>query len=363
LAGASASDTSASGNFDLDEWKEARGILSRFDSSLADLRKYSFSFITALLTANGLLSQGSSSYSPPIRATVLFATFGLIVAVKLLDKEYRLFQQAASVRARILENRMNVDITTDIATYYDAQSWGRYVAALYFALIFLAGLVGVSILWQSWTWLFLVVIAGLLSAVSMEVIEDTPLTAMADWSVDKFILKEGEPIRITFTNLDPSDKEDIRRPENSVYGTFALRWKLSKYGEPTKIAGHAGEQSDASDWYNLITVNTKTLDENDLCYLEPRDWLWTDKASAGLYLLEMDAQELGTKQGRKGSVSYTPGNPLRAPHNVKITVQITPKPPPSPPQAIQITLPSTKPETGEKRSVGAAERLDQEGDF
>lgn len=64
----------------LDEWKEARSVIARFDNNLHDLRNYRFTFVTGLLAANGLLSQGGTSVVPAgVKAGVLVATMGLIV--------------------------------------------------------------------------------------------------------------------------------------------------------------------------------------------------------------------------------------------------------------------------------------------
>src|SRR5271169_6784431 len=108
----------------LDEWKEARSVIARFDNNLHDLRKYGFSFVTALLAANGLISQGGSSVvSFGVKAGILVATMGLIVTLKLLDTHYRRFQEAVSIRGRILEDRLNIDLTKDLSFFYALENW------------------------------------------------------------------------------------------------------------------------------------------------------------------------------------------------------------------------------------------------
>jgi hypothetical protein len=303
----------------MDEWKEARGILARFDNNLHDLRKYSFTFITALLAANGLLSQSNQdAYVPPIKATVLFATLGLIVGVKLLDQHYRLYEQAASLRARMLEARLDLDITTDIAIYYDVGSWWKYIQGLYYALVLLAGMVGVAILWHT-GWVVWILIAVLVSVSSVWVIDRSHLNAMADWSVDRFVLKSGEPVRITFTNLDPANKENFKDSAKSVASSFRLHWRITEYAKPSGAIIKEDGQA-ASMPVEQFVVKDR-LDIDDLYYLGAREWLWKAEVPEGLYLLEMEAQKVGTKTGTN-PVKFEKDPTPHPPHNVDIVVQV-----------------------------------------
>lgn len=81
----------------LKEWEKARGVLQFYDDKLHDLRKYGFSFITAFLTADGiLLSTKLSSGTPaPIKFAVFGVTLILILALHLIDKNYRVFSKGS----------------------------------------------------------------------------------------------------------------------------------------------------------------------------------------------------------------------------------------------------------------------------
>ena len=321
--------TSPSDDLAVQEWKEARKVLGRYDDNLHDLRKYSFSFIVALLAADGLLSQGSD-FPLPVKATIIIATYGLIVAVRLLDKHYRQFQAAASLRAKMLENRLNLDLTTDISIYYNLGSWWNYVQVLYYALVFLAGLVGVAVLWPSPTLVIAVFEAGLLSGILIWAIDLEQINPLADWSVDRFVLKEGDPLRITFTDLDPSDKEDLRNSAKSVWGTFDLEWSILEYGglNPAVLDSSALQMG----VQNTQTPDRTVLGDDDLHYLGPRDWLSTMDFPPGLYKLKMEATKSGTKKKHEsGTIEFNENkakNPLLRSHVVEIVIQVIPRPVP-----------------------------------
>jgi hypothetical protein len=76
----------------LDEWKECRGTM-RFDGVLADLRKYGFGLVTALITAVGFL--GQTTVSSAVRLAVPTTIMMLIVILFALDRYYLLLLNAA----------------------------------------------------------------------------------------------------------------------------------------------------------------------------------------------------------------------------------------------------------------------------
>ncbi len=249
----------------LDEWKEARSVIARFDNNLHDLRKYGFSFVTALLAANGLISQGGSSVvSVGVKAGILVATMGLIVTLKLLDTHYRRFQQAVSIRGRILEDRLNIDLTKDLSFFYALENWWKDVQALYYGFLMLTALLGFAILWSHWVLIILILIAALFSGALIQIINDEKRarksTALEDWSVDNKIVNEGTPVRITFTNLNSGNRD---KP-----GTFNLRLSIKK-----NLSGKP-EESD---------VMNETSSGVQLRYFENCDWLWETKECHQVY--------------------------------------------------------------------------------
>lgn len=119
------------------EWEIARGVLEFFDDKLHDLRKYGFSFVTALLTAEGVLetSEGASA-SAGIKFAVFFVTLILILALHLIDRNYVVFQRAATTRALVLERKLNIELSDIITDRYRIEQVNGCVAAVYILFTF-----------------------------------------------------------------------------------------------------------------------------------------------------------------------------------------------------------------------------------
>jgi hypothetical protein len=252
-----------SGNAGQTEWQEARSIIARFDNNLHDLRKYGFSFITALLAANGLLSVSTSApVSDGVKAGVLITTLGLIVTLKLLDMHYRLFQRSAAMRARMLEQRLNIDITNDLSFFYGLEKWWTYVQDLYYGFVALTVMIGVAILWGHPLLIILLVVAALVAALLIRTIERTKPTPAGDWSVDNKILSVDTPLRITYTNLVSSDAK--------APATFNLSWEIRSMSSPS------------GDTWKGGAMNVPLQEFGGY------DWLWeTNGVQPGLYILQM----------------------------------------------------------------------------
>ena len=278
-----------SGNAGQTEWQEARSIIARFDNNLHDLRKYGFSFITALLAANGLLSVSTSApVSDGVKSGVLITTLGLIVTLKLLDMHYRLFQRSAAMRARILEQRLNIDITNDLSFFYGLERWWTYVQDLYYGFVALTVLIGVAILWGHPLLIIILMVAAVVAALLIRAIERTKPTPVGDWSVDSKILTVDTPLRITYTNLDSRD--------SGVPAAFNLSWEIRSMSSPS-----------GDPWKG--SVSNVPLQE-----FGGYDWLWESSGvQPGLYLLQMKAVRT-SKTGEASDTGELVGN---------LTIQVT----------------------------------------
>jgi hypothetical protein len=164
----------------LEKWKSARKVLSQFDDRLHDLRKYGFSFITALLTAESILIPGPEAQAageavipPRIKLGVMLATLLLVVGIRLMDKHYRLFQEAAAVRAKIIERSLNLELSDAIAFRYRAEQFWRYINWLYYLFAGTTGLLGVFILYPDAPTVIGVLIGTLVAVVAIWIIERT----------------------------------------------------------------------------------------------------------------------------------------------------------------------------------------------
>ena len=69
----------------LEEWKECRATIARFDGYLSDMRKYGFTLVTILLTANALVTTGNTPADRPAASIVVMA---LVFALFMLDNYY-----------------------------------------------------------------------------------------------------------------------------------------------------------------------------------------------------------------------------------------------------------------------------------
>jgi len=89
----------------LDEWKECRATIGRFDGLLVDLRKTGFSFVTAI--ASGATFFFAVEKSSPIPESGKFAVFTIIMVLTLtlyvVDRVHQIMQQEAVDLARRLE--------------------------------------------------------------------------------------------------------------------------------------------------------------------------------------------------------------------------------------------------------------------
>src|SRR2546428_4149451 len=119
-----------------------------FEDHLHDLRKYSFSFLTALLTAESILIPGPSTIVGTVpdlvKLTVMLVTLLLVICVRLLERRYELFEEAGAMRARIIENSLNLSLTELISVSADRLGKGyQYVHRVYY--LFELGIVLLSL--------------------------------------------------------------------------------------------------------------------------------------------------------------------------------------------------------------------------
>jgi len=245
-------------DYSIDEWKEARSVLARLDGNLHDLRKYGFSFITALLAANSLIGQGTGGVTIPssVKLVIFIITLGLIVGLRVLDTNYTLFQQATSMRARILEKRLNLDITQTISRLFFLQTWWVYIQWLYLAFVALTTLLGLVVLYPNGLDMLVMVVAGVVSAVIVRGIHGKKLNSIEDWTLDRKVISGKAPLRITLTNL--------------VGGPI----KLPKGEAVWKIVSYSGELQ-----AEFVPEDDIVIDSRD-----GYDWLWDHQGSkAGLY--------------------------------------------------------------------------------
>ena len=260
-----------------DEWQTARDLISSFDDRLTDLRKTGFGFVSALLTAQALLTSGvtngGGSVPDLVKIGVIWVTFFLIGALRLTEKNYRFFQQAASLRAKILERHLNLELTETISKKYDQQGMWNYFNDLYYLLVFAAGVLGIAVILPN---IFLVaaqIVVTLIAFFAVRMIgglNRTVLTRDGDWNGDWTFspsqCEPNQPVRITLTNLD-----NISLP----YAKGELAWQIVRQ-DLSIVDGACGffatdgvlEHEDNYDWVWHIPKKP----DSDLYLIQPSWW-------------------------------------------------------------------------------------------
>ena len=138
MPSASHDSKSASDDSSSDEWQAARDVLADCDDHLHDLRKYGFSFITGLLSVEALFYVGQGSW----KLAALVGTLFLIVPLDFVDRNYRILQEAASLRAQIIERRTRMNLTQTIERMF-VDAHVRFIfETVYIIFIFATLLVG-----------------------------------------------------------------------------------------------------------------------------------------------------------------------------------------------------------------------------
>jgi len=91
-------------NFLLEEWKEARKSIDRFDNISIELRKYGFSIITLILSTSSIVFDATKIQNPLPLMIVPIAIAILTLSVFLADSYYQVMLLATVLHARQLEN-------------------------------------------------------------------------------------------------------------------------------------------------------------------------------------------------------------------------------------------------------------------
>ena len=217
------------------EWSKARDVIEKFDDRRQDLRKYGFTFIAGLLTAQALLGNSLPGF---VKLAVILVSLILIIGLRLTEKDYELFQKAAALRAGILENQLNLELTKTISIVYRNDSMWDYVDVLYAYFLVGTGLLGFAILYKS-ALMYVAIAVTAMALVVLWLMRRIKVEGV-DISADKSMYVKGDIVTITLTNLTgmklplPTD-----RP---IWGIETLDKKVIKQGTiQTSISIEPGE--------------------------------------------------------------------------------------------------------------------------
>jgi hypothetical protein len=247
----------------LEEWKQARDVLKSFDDHLHDLRKYGFSFLTALFATESILARSSDARSldPQVKFAVFAVTLLLIAAVHLFDKNYRIYQEAANTRALVLERKLNLELSEDVSVRHRKNRVNLIVATVYVMFIVGVLLLGSFVLEGEQGWIIGLVVFG-------TVIGVVPIFTLGlhyaykegeDWTISPLECARGELVKITLNNLTSKTrviKQNGERLDFSEKLTlFFVRFFEENKGDATeiiwgssadrtKIVGKSGQELD-----------------------------------------------------------------------------------------------------------------------
>jgi hypothetical protein len=117
----------------LEEWKECRTSIGRFDQGIVDIRKYAFTLLTGLLTGSAFLSS-TAGLPPEGRELVAVAMMLLVFSLFTIDRYLAILLRSAVERAKKLEDELDLHLTRTIATRTEragADSWGVLLYPLF----------------------------------------------------------------------------------------------------------------------------------------------------------------------------------------------------------------------------------------
>jgi hypothetical protein len=239
------------------EWVKARDLLQFFDGQLHDLRKFGFSFVTALMTADGLLLSSSLSVNTPglIKFGVFVVTALLILAIHLLDKNYLVLQEAADLRAVVLERNLNIELSSAITDRYHQNNINLFVMWIY--IIFELSVVLLGIISMGKQYIYIgpfIIILGIIFVVMMnsqlKVVfikrlhkqSQDFVSVSADWTITPLEFSRQGFVRITLNNFnEPTTGEhviDLLREMEGFASSMNLRDReayLEKIAKGIKI--------------------------------------------------------------------------------------------------------------------------------
>jgi hypothetical protein len=134
----------------MDEWKECRTTIGRFDGTLADLRKYGFSLVTLLLTASALITNANQVADRVASSSVVIV---LVLVLFLMDRYWWVLLRNAVERAWELETMLGIQISRRLGEGAQASHNTLAASVIYGIFVVVAGLVAFVAIVPNWSWL------------------------------------------------------------------------------------------------------------------------------------------------------------------------------------------------------------------
>jgi hypothetical protein len=127
----------------LEEWKECRATIARFDKIIADLRKHGFILLAAILAAKAYLSHDVSGTTAQLGARfgISLVTMLLIYALFVVDRYHEVMLRAALNHSMELEKQLGMSLTSSVseaARHSQVDRWGVRLYKLFIVVTFVA---------------------------------------------------------------------------------------------------------------------------------------------------------------------------------------------------------------------------------
>ena len=138
----------------LDEWKECRTSIDRFDKLIVDVRKYGFTLITGLLTASAFAFVKLDSVSVPdaARVGVSLVLMVLVLGLFTVDRYLEIFLRSAVTRARALETALDFRLTrmiSNVAEGAETSTWATWLYTFFMLCAIVPWVVATTDPWRS----------------------------------------------------------------------------------------------------------------------------------------------------------------------------------------------------------------------
>lgn len=279
------------------EWTDCRSTLARFDGYLDALRRQGFSYISALLTATGLISYVTGTIVTPwAKVAILAVTDGLIVVLAYLEKDYRQMEHGVATRARVLEGRLNFGESDTIAVFYRRQQLWKMDLSMSVGFILLTWLLGMAILVppagipHTPIWPFLLLLATTaIALVAVGWASTLRRGGGIDFGVDQLIARVGAVLTFTATNLY---HVDVQKDGTTV--PLSLNFHLTCRRIPPVNLGSKDPSSDDPP------KEVDLPDQRPLGSFDSVTWIWSTAAAApGVYHWELTWQVPLDSKGRR----------------------------------------------------------------